>query len=234
MTHAIITTSWDDGHVLDLKLADLLQKYGLKGTFYIAPEDREFTPTDRLTPNQIHALAQNFEVGAHTVTHPRLTQVPDAEAEREIRESKSLLETITGRPVTSFCYPAGAYSSGHVQMVKNAGFAYARTVERFKFALGSQPLTTPTSIHAYRHWSDLGRIAGFAHANPWLTLRYLLNWDLLAIAMFERTLRRGGVFHIWGHSWEIDRNGDWSRLERVFKHISGHPSMRYVTNGELA
>jgi len=37
-----------------------------------------------------------------------------------------------------------------------------------------------------------------------------------------------------GHSWEIDRNHDWSRLERVLKHIAGRTDVRYVTNGELA
>ena len=31
-----ITTSWDDGHTLDLRLADLLDKYDLRGTFYVA------------------------------------------------------------------------------------------------------------------------------------------------------------------------------------------------------
>lgn len=30
----IITTSWDDGHPLDLKIAELLDKYGINGTFY--------------------------------------------------------------------------------------------------------------------------------------------------------------------------------------------------------
>ena len=30
-----ITTSWDDGHPLDLRVAELLAKYGLQGTFYV-------------------------------------------------------------------------------------------------------------------------------------------------------------------------------------------------------
>ena len=35
MNEAILTTSLDDGHPLDLKLADLLAKYCVPGTFYI-------------------------------------------------------------------------------------------------------------------------------------------------------------------------------------------------------
>ena len=37
----IITTSWDDGHPLDFKLAELLNKYNLKGTFYIPRSNAE-------------------------------------------------------------------------------------------------------------------------------------------------------------------------------------------------
>ena len=33
--HAFMTTSWDDGHPLDYRIAEMLQEYGLRGTFYI-------------------------------------------------------------------------------------------------------------------------------------------------------------------------------------------------------
>jgi hypothetical protein len=36
---AYITTSWDDGHPSDLRLADLLHKHSLRGTFYVPPEN---------------------------------------------------------------------------------------------------------------------------------------------------------------------------------------------------
>ena len=35
MRKAIVTTSWDDGHPLDLRVVDLLARYGIKGTFYV-------------------------------------------------------------------------------------------------------------------------------------------------------------------------------------------------------
>jgi hypothetical protein len=64
--------------------------------------------------------------------------------------------------------------------------------------------------------------------------RWVRNWDDLAIDMFELIRARGGVFHLWGHSWEIDEQGDWDRLERVLRHVSGRQDVRYVTNGDLA
>lgn len=66
----IVTTSWDDGSYLDLRLSSLLDKYGIKGTFYISPyyEYRERS----LTENEIILLSKRGEIGAHTLTHPYL------------------------------------------------------------------------------------------------------------------------------------------------------------------
>jgi peptidoglycan/xylan/chitin deacetylase (PgdA/CDA1 family) len=229
----IVTTSWDDGHILDLKLAELLARYNLPGTFYVAPEDREFEESKRLTDKQILQLSRQFEIGAHTLTHPRLPKVSDISAAHEINDSKSVLEDIIGRPITTFCYPGGAYTQTHVREVRDAGYTYARTIQRYKFAIGNNRLTAPTSIHAYRHWLDLPRIIQVAKLNPLSTLEFFRNWDSLAIAVFDQTVAKGGVYHLWGHSWEIDAAGDWNRLERVMRHIAGRDNVSYLTNGAL-
>ena len=229
----IVTTSWDDGHILDLKLAKLLVRHNLAATFYVSPEDREFKPSDRLTSEQVRKLSTQFEIGAHTLTHPRLPKIDDAAATREIANSKTTLESMIGQKVTTFCYPGGAYNQTHVRMAQDAGYTYARTVDRFSYQVGDNRLAAPTTVHAYRHWSDLPRIAAIAGYNPVKTLRYLLNWDLLAIAMFDRVSKTGGVFHLWGHSWEIDANNDWSRLEHVMRHVSGRQNVSYLVNGAL-
>jgi peptidoglycan/xylan/chitin deacetylase (PgdA/CDA1 family) len=232
MARTIVTTSWDDGHVLDLKLAGLLQEYGLPATFYIAPDNREIPARERLTSDQIRDLGRRFEIGAHTLTHPVLTTIPAGEAEHEIAASKHRLEQILGHPVTTFCYPRGAYSEAHVGAARRAGFRYARTVRRYSLATG-HPLEAATSLHAYRHFTDLPQIISAARFRPLRAWRYLTNWDQLAIALFEHALSTGGTFHLWGHSWEIEANRDWPRLERVLRHIAGHNDVRYVSNGEL-
>ncbi|MCX6750242.1 MAG: polysaccharide deacetylase family protein, partial [Candidatus Pacearchaeota archaeon] len=106
----IVTTSWDDGHKLDLRLAKLLKKYNIKGTFYISPRNREFKKEDLLTDKEIIELSKDFEIGAHTMTHPRLTKVSEEEAFKEILESKRYLEKLTGKEIKSFCYPGGDYN----------------------------------------------------------------------------------------------------------------------------
>ena len=48
------------------------------------------------------------------------------------------------------------------------------------------------------------------------------------------TLRQGGTYHLWGHSWEVDARGDWQRLERVLEYVSRRHGVAYVANGALA
>ena len=234
MYKAIVTTSWDDGHVLDLKLAELLKKYGIKGTFYVSPEDRELQATERLQKGDVQKLAEDFEIGAHTLTHPYLPAIDAVTARKEIVASKEVLEEWTSRPVTSFCYPKGGYLPEHEKMVRDAGFARARTVKRFALTRGDDRYAEPTSIHTYNHWSDAWSLLVFVKFNLITFFLMYRRWDLQAIALFERMLKRGGVFHLWGHSWEVENNADWQRLENVLKYISNREEVRYVSNDGVA
>jgi peptidoglycan/xylan/chitin deacetylase (PgdA/CDA1 family) len=69
------------------------------------------------------------EIGSHTVQHLMLPALPVAVQEREIRKSKRDLEEMSGRTVSSFTYPYGAYSNETLEIVEQAGFHRACTVE---------------------------------------------------------------------------------------------------------
>ncbi|MFV0457792.1 MAG: polysaccharide deacetylase family protein [Actinomycetales bacterium] len=215
-----VTTSWDDGHPLDLRVADLLDKYAVKGTFYVAPRNIEFPASGRIDPVQLADLAGRHEIGAHTMTHRRLPQLDDATAHREIADSKSYLEDQLSTAVPSFCYPGGQYHRRHLKMVLAAGFRTARTVRRHHVGDVANRLQIPTTMHCYRHLSDAPWLMGWTRGRLLRGARYYLAWDELAIALFERSLAAGGVYHLWGHSWELDRFGDWHRLERVLAHLA--------------
>ena len=103
----IVTTSWDDGHRLDTRLAELLQSYGLQATFYLAPQNREIVPGDLLDEAQVRELASHFEIGSHTLTHPVLTALDGGQIDHELSESRRVLQDMTGQAVESFCYPRG-------------------------------------------------------------------------------------------------------------------------------
>lgn len=228
-----VTTSWDDGHILDHKLAGLLDDYGLRGTFYVAPRNIELPRQERLRNRDLQALARDFEIGGHTLTHLRLTSLPDAVARKEVVEGKDTLEQVVGVPVRCFCYPGGEYSHQHPAMVRDAGFELARTVRRGVTGV-SPRYETHTTVHAYRHLVDGPAALRLAGGDLKKARQIYWNWDVLAITIFDQVLTTGGVFHLWGHSWEIEQNKDWDRLERVLSYIGNLSDVKYLDNGELA
>lgn len=229
----IVTTSWDDGHVLDFRLAELMKKYGVRGTFYISPFDHELPLEKRLTENQIREIGADFEIGAHTMTHRPLPTISLAEATKEIIDSKKYLEEVIGAPVLSFCYPRGEYTAQHAVAVKDAGYKLARTVSRFSYDLGTNPFEMPTTIHTYDHFLDIWGVIKLANFNPFRFIGLYRNWEKQAIVQFNHVMQNGGVFHLWGHSWEVDNHQDWNRLEYVFAHIGNREGVEYVPNKEL-
>ena len=72
-------------------------------------------------------LGESFGYGAHTLTHPRLTDLVPEEAVREISGSKLELEDAVGHPVTAFAYPFGAYDRTVRRIVAESGFRAACT-----------------------------------------------------------------------------------------------------------
>jgi peptidoglycan/xylan/chitin deacetylase (PgdA/CDA1 family) len=79
-----------------------------------------------ITPDELSSLARDglVEIGAHTVTHPRLAALPIAEQRTEIRRSKASLEDLGGKPVNHFSYPFGRrtdYGPETVALVNQSG-----------------------------------------------------------------------------------------------------------------
>jgi peptidoglycan/xylan/chitin deacetylase (PgdA/CDA1 family) len=74
-----------------------------------------------LTWEQVRALAdQQVEFGAHSRTHPVLTELNSAQAEQEIVGSKHDLESATGKPVQFFCYPFGRFNPAVREIVQRS------------------------------------------------------------------------------------------------------------------
>ena len=72
--------------------------------------------------------AAGCEIGAHTVTHRKLTTLPVEEARREILESKTEIENRLGSAVTTFAYPFGAMNADSRDCVRG-NFRAACSVE---------------------------------------------------------------------------------------------------------
>ena len=222
----IVTTSWDDGQKIDLKLAKLLTKYNVKGTFYITKSYRN--PLEK--QDVVEIIDKEHEIGAHTLNHVDLTGIPISEATREIEGSKEYIEELIGHDIKMFCYPLGQYNEEIKMVVKDAGFIGARTCNHGDFGLPNDLYEWQITLHA----SNGSPLMTF---NIWrfnrLSMRSLIDWEIRAKELFDLAFKKGGVYHLWGHVSEIEKKDEWDKLERVFEYISNREGVRYMTNGEV-
>lgn len=198
-----IEFSFDDGSDLDFKAIDLLEKFGFLGqtTFYI--------PTNTQLPlEDIVRMSKITGIGGHTVTHPMDIKLLSDEAIRcEVVGNKAHLEALIGRQITSFCYPRGRFDERVKSAVVDSGYTEARTTRVLCTQLSGREidLEKETTIHVAPR-KEYGGVA----------------WNAVAERMLEEARARGdqGYFHVWGHSWEIERNNDWPHLEALLALLS--------------
>jgi peptidoglycan/xylan/chitin deacetylase (PgdA/CDA1 family) len=135
-----VAITFDDGYDnLYTEALPILEKHGLTATVFVTTGhvggSNEWEPEPgvprlrHLSWEQIGGLsAAGIEIGAHTMSHPDLTSLSQAEAKGEIEGCKLKLEEFLGRDVKSFCYPYGTVSESARDMVARAGYSFACTL----------------------------------------------------------------------------------------------------------
>ena len=118
-----VILTFDDGYEdFYINAVPLLKKYNMKGMSFI--------PTglmgggNYMTWPQIEELAHtpNVVFGAHSVHHYVLPNMNDVQLNKEVIDSKQVLESHVGYRINWFCYPYGSFDARVVGVVKNAGF----------------------------------------------------------------------------------------------------------------
>ena len=148
----VVGLTFDDGYQNNAQNAlPVLHKYGFTATCYGVSSmiggtnswDRGQVaekPLMRLA--DWHAwLAAGMDVGSHTRTHAKLTELPPNQARCEITQSKEELELALGCHVNHFCYPYGWFAPEHRAMVQEAGYLTATTTQRGRAAAGADMFT---------------------------------------------------------------------------------------------
>jgi peptidoglycan/xylan/chitin deacetylase (PgdA/CDA1 family) len=237
-TLRIVTTSWDDGVVHDLKLADCLLARGIAGTFYVPIHP--FNGFPRLDTSQLQRLSsQGFEIGAHGVDHENLSALPPRRIQEVVRTSKCLLEDAVGKEVSMFCYPNGRYGPEAPQALREAGYRGGRTTRMLSTRHNFRPFEMPTTLQVYPHTRAayvrnalraraVGRLYNYA-----FRLRCENDWVELGKRLFDQVRERGGVWHLYGHSWEIEELGLWGDLSQLLDYVCRRPDVLYVTNSAV-
>ncbi len=221
-----ITFSYDDGVTQDIRLIELLNKYGLKCTFNLNSEllsqkGMLIREGKRIAHYKIHAedvkhIYEGHEVAVHTLTHPNLTQCDDKEIIRQVETDRLNLSGLVGYEVVGMAYPCGGVNNDDrvASIIKeNTGVKYSRTI---------------TSNNCFDLQENLYRF------NPTV---YHLNFEEMMQSgreFIELKTEEPKVFYIWGHSYEMDYGADhWVKLEDFFKLISNKEDIFYGTNKEV-
>lgn len=144
-----LAVTFDDAYLSVLELArPILDELGIPGTVFVPTDypdraDRamawpgidQWGGTEHeaeLRPmswEQIGALADSgWEIGSHTRSHPRLTQIDDARLDDELAGSREVCEQRLGRPCRTIAYPYGDYDARVAAAAERAGYEAAGTL----------------------------------------------------------------------------------------------------------
>jgi peptidoglycan/xylan/chitin deacetylase (PgdA/CDA1 family) len=123
---------WRDGLTV---AAPLLERLGVRATFFVCPglwgmrHELVSGEAGRLLSEaearQLHE--SGMELGSHTISHPDLRKLGDADLARELSESKAAVEQITGESCRTFAYPFGLFDERVERAVAAAGYELALT-----------------------------------------------------------------------------------------------------------
>lgn len=218
----VLTFSYDDGVVQDIRLVNIFNKYGLKATFNInsgcyLPEDvtREKL-RGRLKRSEAIALYKDsgHEVAVHGLEHKFLSKLKPAEMVREVLEDRKNIEKDFGTITRGMAYAYSDYNAEAIEILKQCGIVYSRAVASTK------------SFHFPTDWWAIQPTCH--HANE----------SLMALAeKFVDTQSRypsdNWLFYVWGHSYEFDDRDNWDVIERFAEYVSGRDDVWYATNIEI-
>ncbi len=230
----LITTSWDDGHLLDFRLAELLDKYKIPGSFYIPQSNQERMV---MSEYQIQELAKNFEIGGHTLHHTRLGPDSD-ELEREVKGSFEWLQQLLGLAPVSFCFPGGIHKGITSDAIFKYGFQLARSTELLCIQFPASRFPLPTTLQVFEHqkWTYIKHLAKrkrWGNMVQWIFSGSGTSLEKMTDTYLDMISKKGGCFHLWGHSWEIEEFHLWKKLETILKILSARTDFHFVQNREL-
>lgn len=221
--------SYDDGVIQDIRFVELLNRYGLKGTFNLnyGLMHRNFTwehecgmTVRRLREQEVSSVYEGHEIASHSFSHPYFDNMEEADILKELGADKFFLEKLFGREVAGYATPFYYYSDLMESCVKHCGFEYARISEE------SNDYSIPGNFHRWRgskfHWDeDLEEfVEGFLTSRQELALCQLV-----------------------GHSYDLDVMNLWDTMERICHRVGNAPDVwaathidivRYLRNMRLA
>lgn len=224
-----VTLSYDDGIRHDIRLAQTLDRYGMKCTFninsgFIAEKDGEYHLSEKEI--QEHLLNSGHEIAVHGEFHRAPGKQRPIDGIQDALNCRLDLERRFGRLVRGMAYP----DSGITAFANNADYAHIRQYLKDLDIVYSRTLG--------------GDNAGFELPCDWLAwmpTAHHVNPQLPEYIAQFNALDEGGyiaaqtpkLFYLWGHSYEFENNNNWDLLETICEQLSGKEDVWYATNMEI-
>ncbi len=176
--------TFDDGfRSVFVHALPILRELGLRATQFLVAErlggasDWDAADGEPVEPmmsdDDVRAwLAAGQRIGSHTLTHPRLSDLPAAAARQELADSRARLEDRFSQPVRHFCYPYGDYNERTRELVGAAGYHTACTTDFGANGADTDGLTLRRVLARYR-WPSLGSVG----VRAWWKLKRAVGID---------------------------------------------------------
>lgn len=214
--------SYDDGVYQDIRLVEILNRYGLKCTFNLNsglmhPDSvwyADGVKVERMPPEMLPEVYRGHEIASHSVRHSNLVELDSHAVYTDVRQDMTVLESIFGQNITGFAYPYGATDRRVTDVLRKCGIRYARGVQStFRFDPPARESERMCLAPTCRHKDE--------------------NLFELAEQFIAMQPDRPQIFLLWGHSYEFDMQRGWERFERFCERIAGHDDIFYGTCGEV-
>jgi len=202
--------SWDDGIPQDKRAAELLQKWGWRASFF-------FNHHSPMCGRWKELEDLGMEIGSHSWSHPFYPLQSPERCRDESVLMRLFLESKVGHPVISFAYPfnyGAAYDARGdyvLRAQREAGYLSGRSTMNGPLSLDY--LGEPLAMNPNAHF-----LAG----------RDRIEWEWQRASATPR-----GVFYIWGHTYEIANEADWSAFEDLLNTYGRNPAAWYASQGDL-
>ena len=222
-----VTFSYDDGMKADIRLADTLTKYGLKGTFNL--NSCNFKSKNYVSVEEIknHMLEAGHEIAVHGEYHKALGLCSPLEGIKDVLNCRLDMEKTFGKIIRGMAYADSGirnmqYGTDYTkikQYLSDLGIVYSRTLGE-----DSNLFPLPQDWYAW--------MPTVHHDNPH-ALEYAEQFLEIDCDKQYCANKYPRLYYIWGHSFEFDRKNNWERLDALCEKLSGHDDIWYATNIEI-
>ena len=141
-----VSITFDDGYSDTLTVAaKLLCANDLPFSVFVTAQNIISGDSKYLDKNQLIELSRmpNVTIGSHGYSHLRLADLSNEQIQKELQQSKELLEDLTEKTIDTMSYPHGSYTAEVLTIAAELGYKFAATSNWGAYKAGSNPLEIP-------------------------------------------------------------------------------------------